>query len=485
MHRLSFVILFVLKASLSFGQSPHGINFKLDCIQCHTAANWQVNPDSISFRHDSTLFKLTGQHTQVDCKSCHSSLVFSDAEPNCVSCHQDMHSRTLGNDCVRCHSTNNWEVSNISRLHQLASFPLLGVHATVNCNECHKSSDPLRYDRIGSACVNCHITDYQNKEKIDHVKAGFSTNCTTCHNENALDWKSSYNHDFFPLTMGHDLDACSKCHTSGNYSSTSPACESCHKTDYLTAKNPDHTVAQFSLDCKTCHSVALDWKPAQFTQHDDKYFPIYTGKHAGTWNECTACHSNTTNYQVFACIECHEHNKPVTDQVHATVNGYSFSSTACLACHPTGNADVTFDHSRTKFPLTGGHIGVDCISCHAKGYAGTSTKCVDCHLAVYNSAINPNHKKLNLSTECASCHSTIPDWELANFPDHNAIYKLEGAHTAIKNDCASCHHGTYDGSTPTTCVGCHLSDYNTTTNPNHKTSNFPTTCVSCHSQAAW
>ena len=34
-------------------------------------------------------------------------------------------------------------------------------------------------------------------------------------------------------------------------------------------------------------------------------------------------------------------------------------------------------------------------------------------------------------------------------------YKIEGAHTAIVNDCAACHKGIYNGTTPKTCVGCH------------------------------
>ena len=32
----------------------------------------------------------------------------------------------------------------------------------------------------------------------------------------------------------------------------------------------------------------------------------------------------------------------------------------------------------------------------------------------------------------------------------------------------------------TDCAGCHQSDYNATTNPNHSAAGFPTTCDSCH-----
>ena len=46
--------------------------------------------------------------------------------------------------------------------------------------------------------------------------------------------------------------------------------------------------------------------------------------------------------------------------------------------------------------------------------------------------------------------------------------------------CAACHkNGVYKG-TPRDCVGCHLADYQKTTNPNHAAAGFPTTCETCH-----
>jgi hypothetical protein len=35
------------------------------------------------------------------------------------------------------------------------------------------------------------------------------------------------------------------------------------------------------------------------------------------------------------------------------------------------------------------------------------------------------------------------------------------------------------------CVGCHLDDYQKTTNPNHTTAGFPQDCSACHSTAQW
>ena len=51
--------------------------------------------------------------------------------------------------------------------------------------------------------------------------------------------------------------------------------------------------------------------------------------------------------------------------------------------------------------------------------------------------------------------------------------------------CAACHSdGVYAGK-PTTCVSCHLTDYNGTTNPVHSTAGFPTACASCHTTSTW
>ena len=175
---------------------------------------------------------------------------------------------------------------------------------------------------------------------------------------------------------------------------------------------------------------------------------------------------------------------PETNDVHNRVNGYIYNSSACLACHPTGDADVVFDHNTTSFPLTGAHVTTDCISCHAAGYQGTPTACVSCHTDNYNQSTNPNHVALGISTDCATCHTTTPGWSPATFAIHNDFYVIAGAHVNIANDCAACHNGNYNN-TPNTCVGCHITDFNATTNPDHETGMFPTDCTTCHSQTAW
>jgi hypothetical protein len=106
------------------------------------------------------------------------------------------------------------------------------------------------------------------------------------------------------------------------------------------------------------------------------------------------------------------------------------------------------------------------------------------HTPDYNASTNPNHLTLNIPTDCATCHTTEPNWEPATFDIHNQYYVLAGAHALIADQCVTCHNGDYNN-TPNTCVGCHQSDYNQTNDPPHVTLNFSTDCVECHTETAW
>jgi hypothetical protein len=216
----------------------------------------------------------------------------------------------------------------------------------------------------------------------------------------------------------------------------------------------------------------------------DQIFPVYTGKHAGTWTQCTDCHQNPASYASFTCISCHEHNQADMDNEHSGVSGYEYNSPACLGCHPTGNA-AGFNHNTSPFPLTGAHATTPCTSCHPGGYANPpSMVCFDCHTNDYNQTVNPNHTAINIPNTCKDCHTTIAGWKPATFSIHSNYYVIQGAHVAIANDCGKCHNGNYN-ITPNTCDGCHMSDYNGTTNPPHASAQFPVNCESCHTQSTW
>ncbi len=454
------------------------------CDACHTTEGWEIDLETLEFDHGTSGFTMEGQHGVIDCKLCHTTLKFTNTSQECISCHTDMHQQSLGQDCARCHTASSWIVDNISDIHEQISFPLLGAHATPNCYECHTSETDLRFDPIGVECITCHEDDYALTSTPDHEAAGYSTDCSECHSIDAFEWSASgINHDFFPLTLGHEITDCAKCHTGDDFSMTSPECISCHQDDFDNALNPNHIQADFSTDCASCHTTDSDWQPAEFRDHDGLYFPIYTGEHGGEWNLCTECHLDPDNFTDFSCIDCHEHTKVDTDEEHEGVTGYAYSSQACFACHPDGRSDGALDHN--FFLLTLGHDIPDCATCHLDpDFSTTSPECQTCHQMDFDQAENPNHQSLNLSMDCAACHTTNPDWNPATFDNHSDFYVLNGAHAVIANDCAACHNGDYNN-TPNTCFGCHETEYQQTTQPDHQALQFSTDCISCHTEDAW
>lgn len=351
MRRLTIFLISIILTGQGIAQSPHGDGLVIDCAACHTSDSWDIpmekwslsllgDQDSISnqFSHSTTLFPLEGQHQNINCRECHESLVFSEAQTECISCHTDMHRMTVGSDCARCHSTDHWLVDFIPELHDQNGFPLLGMHAIVSCDECHVSESELEFHRIGNDCINCHLDDYQATTSPNHQEAGYSTECSECHLIDGFGWGGgNINHSFFPLEKGHDIADCLECHNTGSYAGLSPECFTCHQDDYEQTQNPDHQDLGFGTDCNACHTLDPGWMPAEF-DHDGMYFPIFSGNHNGEWNDCIECHTNPNDYSQFSCIDCHEHNDPndLADE-HEDENDYSYSSQACYSCHPDGS----------------------------------------------------------------------------------------------------------------------------------------------------
>jgi Zn finger protein HypA/HybF involved in hydrogenase expression len=344
-----------------FSQNPHGAEFKIDCAACHSSGGWELAPEfwvrgelvipkgqktlkgeTRSFNHArQTEFPLTGQHAAVDCRACHQSLAFAEAQTECISCHTDLHQVTAGADCTRCHTTENWLVDNITELHQDNGFPLVGNHAVVSCTDCHTSESVLRFDRIGNECTVCHLDEYMATTIPSHVEAGYSTDCLYCHDPASPSWLWAAgvgNHSFFPLTKGHDTNDCVQCHTTGTFSGTPTDCIACHEADYQATTDPGHVAGNFPTDCNVCHTTGPGWPASDFTQHDDAYFPVFSGKHNGEWSECNECHTTPGDFKAFSCTVCHEHSDAgKLASEHDGVSDYSFSSQACYNCHPKGD----------------------------------------------------------------------------------------------------------------------------------------------------
>jgi hypothetical protein len=479
MRKLSLSLLLALTSMILSvelrADSPHGKDFKLSCDLCHSANSWKFDRSIYAFDHSKTAFPLAGQHQAADCRQCHSSLVFSEAKTSCTDCHTDMHQQTVGPDCGRCHTPKSWLVENITEIHQRSRFPLVGAHYTADCNQCHPSASLLRYDPRGVECWDCHQQNYTATTSPNHVQGNYSKNCIECHSINSFSWTSlNVDHSFFPLKEGHAVD-CNQCHTSGSYSKLPTDCFNCHLPNYNATTNPNHPSGSFPTTCNDCHTLNPGWRPATFAIHDNYY--ALTGAHTAT--DCNSCHiggnyNNTPN----VCVGCHQQNfNQTTNPNHASLQ----FPTTCADCHTTnpGWKPATFDIHSNYYPLTGAHLTTDCNSCHPGGtYTNTPNTCVGCHQANYNQSANPPHTTLNFPTTCADCHTTNPGWRPATFAIHSNYYPLTGAH--LTTDCNSCHIGGNYNNTPNTCVGCHQTNYNQTTNPPHATLSFPTTCADCH-----
>ncbi len=479
MRNLSFLIYLIIGAFTIFAQSPHGSKLKIDCSNCHESSDWKIIPKNIKFDHNSeTSFKLMGQHATVECQSCHQSLDFSEVKTDCISCHKDVHQNSLGPDCAKCHTPTTWLVTNIIQIHKNSRFPLIGAHMNVDCQSCHKDYANLYFPPQSTNCFSCHSAQYYATTAPNHAQSNISTNCQDCHSMTTFTWVvanlQNFDHSFFPLTAGHNIQNCFSCHIQGrsDFKGISTNCYSCHKQNYMLAKNPDHINAKFSTICSDCHTIT-SFTTATYN-HNITGFPL-TGVHVNL--QCTQCHASGYNNTPTACVACHlkDYNAAIAPVNHAAAG----LPQTCNDCHGTTApfTTTTFNHSSVGFTLTGAHTTVSCENCHKGSVANTPTDCYSCHNADFAATTAPSHVAQNFSHDCTQCHSTT-NWSGASF-DHNTTgFPLTGMHANLT--CAQCHASGY-ANTSTACVSCHLKDYNAAASPvNHTAAGLPQTCGDCH-----
>ncbi len=421
--------------------TTHRADFGDDCLSCHDGVDRYSD-----FNHATLSFALEGKHADVGCRLCHTAARtqadFKIADSTCVACHQkdDVHKGALGSDCASCHTPADWKKATFD--HNKTNFALTGAHATVVCAKCH--SDHV-YKGTPTTCVGCHADP--------QVHLGqFGTDCASCHVTS--DWKdlSLFDHSKtnFALTGAHIKVVCADCHANHVYKGTPTSCVACHA-------EPKKHLGQFGTDCASCH-VTSDWKQVSAFDHSKTAFPL-TGAHAKV--VCASCHGNNIYKGTpTSCIACHQ-----KDDVHKGALG-----TNCAGCHSTSAwKQITFNHSKTAFPLTGAHAKAVCASCHANHvYKGTPTSCVACHQK------DDKHQG-SFGTNCASCHVTS-DWKQITFNHSKTAFPLAGVHATTV--CASCHVNNVYKGTPTSCIACHQKD------DKHQGA-FGTDCASCHTASGW
>ncbi|CAN5456131.1 hypothetical protein BH10PLA1_BH10PLA1_04700 [soil metagenome] len=312
---------------------------------------------------------------------------------------------------------------------------------------------------------------------VPHDK--FPGDCTICHTgatwtQIRKDFTYDHNHlTKFELRGAHQKAQCLMCHNDRGPAQNFVAkgCAGCHI---------DVHRAKLGQLCSDCHNEQ-SWRPVeQIAKHNRTRFPLI-GAHAGT--ACFACHKGAQvgNFEGtdVACLTCHRTDLTKATSPDHIAQGWTEN---CQRCHtPVGWKPAQFNHP-SAFPLTAGHAGVSCTTCHTGGtFKGLTTDCASCHLQLYTTTKDPNHTLAGFSTACATCHSTT-SWQTARF-NHTAAFPLTGGHAG--RNCSDCHKNNVFTGLSTTCVACHLSNFQATKNPNHTTAGFGTDCASCHSTNRW
>ncbi|NWG08002.1 MAG: hypothetical protein HXY35_15100 [Chloroflexi bacterium] len=440
--------------------TEHGRMYAIDpeaqCRDCHTEHH---GPDALltvldgwKYPHELSGYMLDAHQFKAEkeafkCADCHAADVTVFDLNVCSACHRLRdavfmvdHVAAYGASCLDCHD-------GVDRLgkhftHDQFVFKLTGKHLEIACETCHTGARILEdYKKTPQDCASCHGTD-------DPHAGTLGSDCASCHSPDG--WTTvhfDHNRSAFKLLSGHENVACENCHIGNVFKGTPADCFSCHQND-------DPHKGTLGQDCESCHK-ATTWQDVDF-DHSRSVFPLI-GKHVSV--ACENCHQDALFKNAPTdCASCH------TD-VHSGQMGRN-----CADCHnPRDWKDVDFNHSKTGFPLIGGHSGVACANCHVNGrYKGTPSNCYACHAAK-----DPHGGQFG--SECGSCHKPT-SWKDVNFDHGKTGFPLNGGHGKVQ--CKACHSNGVFKDTPRECVACHAKD-------DAHNGQFGTVCSACHDTSKW
>lgn len=211
------------------------------CDSCHTSSSWLKQ----KFNHSkATKFPLLGKHEITACNQCHKGDMYKEKlKSGCIDCHRtdDIHKGKQGRECNNCHNEKGWH-NNVTFDHDLSSFPLIGMHAATQCEECHISDG---YADAPSKCNQCHAEEDVHKTRL-------GTDCASCHNPNSwYTWLFDHNKSTdFSIDGAHQELGCYDCHqtASNGELKSSKDCISCHRSQDIHNR-------QFGRQCGDCHST--------------------------------------------------------------------------------------------------------------------------------------------------------------------------------------------------------------------------------------
>ena len=285
------------------------------------------------------------------------------------------------------------------------SRPHQSLNGTGNCTTCHK----LAAGQATFRCVDCHteigsrVSGRQGLHASYNLNLGSSQGCVRCHSE--------HNGEDFPL-IKWDL---------GTFD---------HKQTGYILEGKHAGVA-----CNRCHTAQHISPSARATIKVTDLNKTFLG----VSTNCVTCHQDQHNGRLGEnCLQCHAYNDWKTVNVGK------------------------FDHSKTRYPLTGLHAQVTCGKCHTPGadskprYTGIAfSKCSDCHSDPHRGSFTQG---------CQSCHNP-GGWKRVSTQavnqrfDHSTTkYPLLGKHASV--ECSQCHAGG-DFKKPLAfqkCMDCHKPD---------------------------
>ncbi len=251
----------------------------LDCANCHDPSGWRIqgsDSDEGGFNHANTGFPLTGYHRGVGCMDCHQS--GEPAQRECVGCHTDVHQGELGLQCDTCHSARGFHLTQAIETHRRTLLPLTGMHALVDCSECHQRQGEHFLSNIPTDCYACHEDDYRRPGV--HPRHTGTTSTPP-----------------FPRD-------CAQCHRPVGWSP-----------------------ALFDL------SLASSASPLSTPENHDLSFPVSFGPHRAA--ECASCHTAPSIPSLVRCTGCHEHS-PIQIRLDHPGMHVATDGPGCLSCHPGG-----------------------------------------------------------------------------------------------------------------------------------------------------
>ncbi len=362
---------------------PHRPSYAQGCGACHDESSWKTS----RFDHDRTGFPLRGKHVSLACAQCHPPGAKTKKIPfaDCSDCHrQDPHRGQFGRECRSCHVVSGFD--KVTFDHGRTGYPLTGKHAGVSCRQCHQrqgGNKPPVYKSTTKTCGDCHA---------DVHRGQFAKGCDACHSTQGFgpaDLKFDHQRDSaFPLLGKHAAAPCQSCHVKSTrafpagsgetvlYKPLSGDCAGCHA---------DPHQQQMGSDCRLCHGLD-SFKPASGFDHGRTRFPL------------------PPFHETVACRQCHPARATIAGGKTTTAVQYAGTPRSCRECHKG------FDHSRTGFPLTGGHAALECSACHngktpntrqaANGKAQERI-CTGCHKSPH----------LGQSPDCRQCHS-LDSWKV-------------------------------------------------------------------------